>query len=146
MLMWGDRLIDANVMKYGKWEASENGTAPAIDLIPKDIIICDWHYEQRTDYPSVRYFQEKGFRVWPAGWNNVEATQGPDRLRPPRRDRSHARAPLDHVGPGAGRLCPGAAGPARPGPGFRSAPCNRPPRSVRRWKNSPSRPANKDQP
>jgi hypothetical protein len=75
MLMWGDRLIDANLMKYDGWSASKNGTAPAVDLIPKDIIICDWHYEKRADYPSIRYFQDKGFRVWPAGWNNVDATR-----------------------------------------------------------------------
>ena len=75
MLMWGDRLIDAGVTKYEGWSASKNGTAPAVDLIPKDIILCDWHYEKRSDYPSVRYFQDKGFRVWPAGWNNVDATR-----------------------------------------------------------------------
>jgi hypothetical protein len=75
MLMWGDRLIDANVIKYDGWSASKIGTASAVDLIPKDIIICDWHYEKRSDYPSVRYFQDKGFRVWPAGWNNVDATR-----------------------------------------------------------------------
>ncbi len=75
MLMWGDRLIDGNVMKYDGWSASKNGTAGAIDRIPKDIIICDWHYEKRSDYPSVRYFQDKGFRVWPTGWNSVEATR-----------------------------------------------------------------------
>lgn len=75
MLMWGDRLLDASVMHYGRMASSNNGTASAIDLIPKDIIICDWHYDRRTDYPSVPYFQEKGFRVWPASWNNVEATK-----------------------------------------------------------------------
>jgi hypothetical protein len=58
-----------------QWSASQNSTAAAVDLIPKDIIICDWHYEKRADYPSVRYFQDKGFRVWPAGWNNVSATK-----------------------------------------------------------------------
>ena len=73
MLMWGDRLLDDREMGYGQWEASRNGTAPAIDLIPKDIIQCDWHYELRDDYPSVRYFQQKGFRVWPSSWKNVEA-------------------------------------------------------------------------
>ena len=36
---------------------------------PKDIVMCDWHYEVMDQFPSVRYFQEKGFRVWPAGWN-----------------------------------------------------------------------------
>lgn len=75
MLMWGDRLIDANVMAYGNMSSSKNGTAPAIDLIPKDIIICDWHYDKRADYPSIRYFLDKGFRVWPAGWDNPDATR-----------------------------------------------------------------------
>ncbi len=73
MLMWGDRLLDDAVMKYGQWEASQNGTAPAIDLIPKDIIICDWHYGLRDEYPSVPYFQQKGFRVLPSSWKDVKA-------------------------------------------------------------------------
>jgi len=75
MLMWGDRLIDARQCPYGAWESSENGTAPAIDRIPKDIIICDWHYERRTDYPSVPMFVKKGFCVLPSGWNKVDATE-----------------------------------------------------------------------
>lgn len=75
MLMWGDRLLDAKTMKYGEWEASVRGTAPAIDLIPKDIIICDWHYGVRDDYPSIRYFQEKGFRVWPSPWHDLKAAE-----------------------------------------------------------------------
>ncbi|MGQ9487357.1 MAG: family 20 glycosylhydrolase [Armatimonadota bacterium] len=73
MLMWGDRLLDDSVMGYGKWEASQNGTAPAVDKIPKDIIICDWHYELREEYPSVPFFQRKGFRVLPSSWRNVQA-------------------------------------------------------------------------
>jgi hypothetical protein len=53
MLMWGDRL----------------------DMIPTDIIICDWHYELMEAYPSVAIFLEKGFRVLPGGWKDVEAMQ-----------------------------------------------------------------------
>jgi hypothetical protein len=75
MLMWGDRFIDATVYDYGEWEASMNGTAPAVDLVPRDIIICDWHYEPRASYPSVPMFLEKGFRVLPASWRNVEASR-----------------------------------------------------------------------
>ena len=75
MLMWGDRLIDAEKFGYGEWEAAKNGTATAIDLIPKDIIICDWHYEVRDSYPSIPMFIEKGFRVLPSGWKNVDATK-----------------------------------------------------------------------
>ncbi len=72
MLMWGDRFLKSP--EYGsKWAASLTGTHPAIDLVPKDIIICDWHYPLQDDYPSVRLFQEKGFRVLPATWNSPEA-------------------------------------------------------------------------
>jgi hypothetical protein len=74
MLMWGDRLIDGKTNDFGDWEASTNGTAAAIDLIPKDIIICPWHYEAREVYPSIPMFLDKGFRVLPAGWNKLEAT------------------------------------------------------------------------
>jgi Glycosyl hydrolase family 20, catalytic domain len=74
MLMWADRLLDDKKFDYGEWEASKNGTAPAIDMIPKDIIMCDWHYEKRSDgYPSVVYLQEKGFRMLPATWRNKDA-------------------------------------------------------------------------
>lgn len=54
----------------------------AIDQVPKDIIMCDWHYElpevyrkmgQETPFPSVRFFQEKGFRVLPGTWRTPEA-------------------------------------------------------------------------
>jgi hypothetical protein len=75
MLMWGDRLIDAEKINYGKWEASENNTAQAIDMISKDIIICDWHYGLREKYESVPMFLEKGFRVWPASWKKLEAAR-----------------------------------------------------------------------
>jgi hypothetical protein len=59
MLMWGDRLLDDREMGYGEWEASRNGTAAAVDRIPKDVVICDWHYEAREHYPSVAFFQSK---------------------------------------------------------------------------------------
>jgi hypothetical protein len=75
MLMWGDRLLDAKTLHYSEWEAATNHTAAAIDLIPKDIVICDWHYEKQSNYPSVPLLLEKGFRVWPSGWQPVEAAE-----------------------------------------------------------------------
>jgi hypothetical protein len=75
MLMWGDRLLDAQKTGYSRWEASTNGTAPAIERIPKDIILCDWHYGRHDDYPSLPYLQEKGFRVWPSSWREVDASR-----------------------------------------------------------------------
>jgi len=73
MLMWSDRLLDVGKFSYGTWEASKTGSHRAIERIPKDIILCDWHYERRADYPSVRFFQQQGFRVLPATWKNPDA-------------------------------------------------------------------------
>src|SRR3984893_10901301 len=75
MLMWGDRLIDGKTIVFGEWESSINGTAAAIDMIPKDIIVCPWHYELRDAYPSIPMLLDKGFRVLPAGWNKLEAAR-----------------------------------------------------------------------
>jgi hypothetical protein len=82
MLMCADRLLDATTMGYGRWESATNGTHSAVDLIAKDIILCDWHYEELAKYPgkpkdygSIPFFLEKGFRVWPSGWKNVQATE-----------------------------------------------------------------------
>ena len=74
MLMWGDRLLDGAATGYGEWEASMNKTDPAINLIPKDIIICDWHYTKKASYPSIPLFLNKGFRVLPTSFRDVKAT------------------------------------------------------------------------
>lgn len=82
MLMWSDRFLDSKTTGYGRWEASDTGSHRAIDRVPKDIIMCDWHYEmpavyqrmgQEQPFPSVRFFQERGFRVLAAPWRNHEA-------------------------------------------------------------------------
>jgi hypothetical protein len=76
MVMWGDRLIDASRYDYGEWESSKNHTWPAIYMIPRDIIIADWHYEKREGgYPSVQMFLDKGFRVLPTSWKDVDASR-----------------------------------------------------------------------
>jgi len=64
--IWGDRLIDGKTTGIGEWEASYNNTYRAVDLIPKDVVICDWHYE-RPDQTAV-YFAMKGFRVVTCPW------------------------------------------------------------------------------
>ncbi len=75
MFIWADRLIDGTKYKYGSWESSLNGTADAIDQIPKDVILCDWHYESRNSYPSIPMFIEKGFRVLPCSWKKITAVE-----------------------------------------------------------------------
>ena len=44
--IWGDRLIDGKTTGIGLWEASLNNTHRAIDMMPTDVVICDWHYER----------------------------------------------------------------------------------------------------
>ena len=66
--IWGDRLLDGKTTGLGEWEASYNNTYRAIDMIPKDVIICDWHYD-RPDKTAV-LFAMKGFRVVTCPWRN----------------------------------------------------------------------------
>ena len=66
--IWGDRLIDGKETGFGMWEASMNNTHRAIDLISKDVVICDWHYE-RPDLSAVM-FAMKGFTVLTCPWRN----------------------------------------------------------------------------
>ena len=64
MWMWSDRLIDGKTTNLLAWQASMNDTYRAIDLIPKDIMICDWKYEDAPPTPA--YFAIKGFNVLPS--------------------------------------------------------------------------------
>ena len=71
--IWGDRLIDGKATGIGLWEASYNNTHRAIDMIPKDVVINDWHYE-RPD-PTAVLFALKGFRVITCPWRFPEVTK-----------------------------------------------------------------------
>src|SRR5688572_29691422 len=79
--IWGDRLLDGKTTGLGMWEASFNNTHRAIDMIPKDVMICDWHYE-RADKTAV-YFAMKGFKVVTCPWRNpgVAVVQAEDMLK-----------------------------------------------------------------
>ncbi|MDR1645273.1 MAG: family 20 glycosylhydrolase [Tannerellaceae bacterium] len=81
LMIWGDRLIDGKTTGIGAWEASMNNTHRAVDLIPKDVFICDWHYE-RPDQTAV-YFAMKGFDVATCPWRKPEIalTQLTDMIR-----------------------------------------------------------------
>ena len=70
MWMWSDRLLDGSVNGLGEWEASKNDTWRAIDWIPRDITMCDWHYEHAEPTPA--YFALKGFHVLICPWRKPE--------------------------------------------------------------------------
>ncbi len=89
MWMWGDRFIDGETTGIGKWEASMNDTAPAIHLVPKDIMICDWHYE--VAHPTAQYFALEGFHVLSAPWRKASvALRQLDQIRVSRMNSSPA--------------------------------------------------------
>ncbi len=68
--IWGDRLIDGKTTGIGLWEASLNNTHRAIDLIPKDVVICDWHYEKA--FPTPPLFAAKELRIVSCPWRVPE--------------------------------------------------------------------------
>lgn len=83
LMIWGDRLIDGKTTGIGAWEASMNNTYRAIDLIAKDVLICDWHYERVDQTPVM--FAMKGLSVVTCPWRKpdlaVKQTQDMVRFR-----------------------------------------------------------------
>ena len=90
MWIWGDRLLDGATTGIGKWEASMNGTQDAIRAIRKDIVICDWHYEDVL--PSATYFAMSGFPVVACPWRKPNVALG--LLGMVRDTRAHATAAI----------------------------------------------------
>lgn len=70
LMIWGDRLLDGRMTGVGGWEGSFNNTYRSIDMIYKDVFICDWHYT-RPDLTSV-LFAAKGFDVVTCPWRRPE--------------------------------------------------------------------------
>jgi len=68
--IWGDRLLDGKTTGVGEWEGSYNNTHRAVDLIPKDVVICDWHYDRAE--PTPVYFAMKGLGIITCPWNRKE--------------------------------------------------------------------------
>jgi hypothetical protein len=70
VMMWGDRLLNADALGYQMWEADKFGMYRAFDMedkIPRDIIITDWHYDFHSHgYPSIEQFMKAGFHTIPA--------------------------------------------------------------------------------
>ncbi len=62
MMMWGDRLLNCKELGMQMWEADRFGIYKAFDMVPNDIIICDWHYDLHDHgYLSTEQFIKGGF-------------------------------------------------------------------------------------
>lgn len=87
--MWGDSLLDPSMVDNPDKHYHGNAAySKIVDRLPKDIVICDWHYHTSspdsslrggfpiTDkFPSVDFFVSKGFRVIGATWNEQRTTK-----------------------------------------------------------------------
>lgn len=68
-MMWADMLMDPDSFRHVPTSyASVYGGPPdhferAIEHLPRDIVLCDWHYAPLREYPSLRYIQDQGFDV-----------------------------------------------------------------------------------
>ena len=72
VILWGDMLLDPAKLPGG--HGSFNGGPPlqigdALPLLPKDIIIADWHYgDDFTDFQSLAMFKANGLRTIATPW------------------------------------------------------------------------------
>ena len=71
--MWGDMLISPDEfpdMNPKSFHGGVAGYGKALrDKLPKDIVICDWHYaDDQADFPSLAAFRQEGFRVLGSTW------------------------------------------------------------------------------
>jgi len=90
MWMWGDRFLDGETTGIGKWEASIIHTERALSLAPRDIVICDWHYDRAL--PTPEHFAIEGFSVLACPWRRPDVALA--QLDAIRRVRSHATGPI----------------------------------------------------
>jgi hypothetical protein len=82
IILASDMLLDWNVWNATVGAANSQNpvynsgaTHLAIDLIPKDISIIDWHYDNKPDYQSIKYFRQKGFQVLACPWYDPSAAR-----------------------------------------------------------------------
>lgn len=88
--IWADRYLDGTTTGLGKWEGSFNETYPALRQAPKDVVMCDWHYEKAV--PTAPHFALQGFRVVSSPWRKPDVALG--QLEQMRLTRTRAGEPL----------------------------------------------------
>ena len=79
-MIWHDMLLKRGDPRWKGFIAfGSKTTATLPDTLPKDVVICDWQYGDKTkgkdgkDWPTMTYFAEKGFSVAGCPWTNYKA-------------------------------------------------------------------------
>ncbi|MGQ9463997.1 MAG: glycoside hydrolase family 20 zincin-like fold domain-containing protein [Candidatus Fervidibacter sp.] len=73
VMMWGDMLLRPDEAYDAAYGGPPHNFWKARELIPKDIMIVDWHYQPAPRYPSIDIFKREGFEVVGATWRNFRA-------------------------------------------------------------------------
>jgi hypothetical protein len=78
--MWGDMLVSQeefpSMRDSGASLNGYNGYAGLRGKIPKDIVICDWHYRgKQVSFPTALAFAQNGHKVLGATWEFQETTR-----------------------------------------------------------------------
>lgn len=77
MWMWADRLIDGGLVPSvnAGYETAFGDIYKAVDMIPRDIVMCDWHYyEEPYGHLAPSYWAMKGFNFIECPFNSVHGT------------------------------------------------------------------------
>ena len=71
-MMWQDMLIEKGDERWKGYKANGTSeTAKAAFTLPKDIVICDWYYnEPLPEYKSYSYFKSLGYDLLVCPWDN----------------------------------------------------------------------------
>ena len=74
-MIWHDKLILSGDPRWKGFEANGSpATVALLDVLPKDVIICDWcYYPPPKDgrYPTLDHFRSKGFTTMTCPWDDV---------------------------------------------------------------------------
>jgi hypothetical protein len=83
IMIWGDRLLNAKKLlgedgarraRYTK-DFENVGTSDCIEQLPKDIILCDWHYDKEDVYPSAKELMSHDYTIIPSCWYKPDAAE-----------------------------------------------------------------------
>ena len=74
MIMWADMLLDSET--FGDSSAANSNkatygnvnTAPALDRIPKSVVLANWYYSDAEEHKALAYLHGRGFKVFPTTW------------------------------------------------------------------------------
>jgi N-acetyl-beta-hexosaminidase len=73
-IVWGDMFLNPSMFPNMAWRQlhGTDNFDKSLDMISKDVIIADYHYYDTKDFSTMKYFQEKGFKVFGCTWDKKE--------------------------------------------------------------------------